>query len=152
MRSREGSRDTLPPTRWSRRRIAWISAVIIAVGIVLAFAVYYLSSPALTAGQFLVEDSVGDRMVIEVNASRQQAIDALLEMHAAGTRKWVGGEVERYDNEFGFRFKPETIIVADFTAEALQAGKYRTIQEDFEYWQGLGTVYVLGKVVGVPRG
>jgi len=88
-------------------------------------------------------------MIIQVSPNRQEAIKALTEMSKTGEIKWVGGEIEQFDNEFGFRFKPDTITVADFTAEGLQASKYKFIQQDFEYWQGLGTIYVSGKVVQV---
>lgn len=132
------------------RRSIWIAVAVAAVVVISGLSWYFLSRPILGAGEFLVEDPAGDRMIIEVDLGRQEAIDALIEMHRTGQRKWVGGEIESFDNEFGFRFKPNTIIVADFTAEALQAVRYRTIQEDFTYWQGLGTVYIEGGVLAVP--
>ncbi len=89
-------------------------------------------------------------MEIQVDPSRQEAMDALMEMHGTGEAKWVGGEIESFENEFGFRFKPDTIVVADLTAEGAQAVFYRTIQDDFAYWQAFGVIYVEGSVVAIP--
>jgi len=40
--------------------------------------------------------------------------------------------------------------VANFTAEGLQAVYYETIRNNLTYWQGLGHVYVEGRVVRIP--
>lgn len=109
---------------------------------------FEIQSPEVNAVLFLVEDIDGDQMTIHVSPNRQEAIEALMEMSRTGERMWVGGEIERYENEFGFRFKPDTIVVAEITAVERQASKYKFIQDDFEYWKGLGTIYILGKVVG----
>jgi len=124
-------------------------SVVVVIAVALA-GVFLLSRPSLGPGEFLVEDSSGDRMVIQVDLSRDDAIRALTEMCEAGRPRWVGGKLEVFANKFGFRFKPDTVVVAEFTAEGLQASKYRTIQADFDYWRGLGTVYILGRVVRTP--
>lgn len=69
----------------------------------------------------------------------------LVELHQNKTVMWIGGIVEEYDNKWGFRFKPETITIAQFTAERLQA-TIRFISEDLDYWIGLGWTYILAKV------
>jgi len=61
---------------------------------------------------------------------------------------FVGGIVERYDNKWGFRFKPDTIRVAQFTAEGFQA-TIRDISADIDYWLNLVWAYVSAKVVEV---
>ena len=128
-------------------------AIQLLIGVILVAALlWYISTrTALGEGEFLVEDPRGDRMVVLVDAERNETIDALMEMHRTRKPKWVGGRIEIYDNEFGFRFKPETVIVAQYTAEGLQAVYYHVIQEDFDYWQGLGFVYIEGRVRRVPR-
>ncbi|MFY3740791.1 MAG: plastocyanin [Candidatus Nitrosomirales archaeon] len=99
---------------------------------------------------FLVEDIDGDDMYIRVSPSTPEAQDALIEMAKTGERRWVGGElVESSDKKFGFIFEPHSIVVAEITAEGLQAAKYKTLQEDFDYWKGLGTVYISGKVINI---
>jgi len=139
----------------SNKGLTKVTAIIIAVVIVVVavgggIAWWYAAQTPGVRG-FLVEDPDGDRMIIQVNPSRREAIEALTEMSKTGERKWVGGEIERFENEFGFRFKPDTIVVAEVTAEGLQASKYKYIQQDFEYWKGLGTIYISGKVVEVLK-
>ena len=101
------------------------------------------------ARNFLVEDIDGDRMSIRASKNNQDALDALTEMSKTGQTMWVGGEIQDFKNKFGFRFSPDTVAVAEITAEGLQAAKYKSIQEDIDYWRGLGTVYISGKVVSV---
>lgn len=64
--------------------------------------------------------------------------------------KWVGGKVEKYSNRWGFRFKPDTIAVADITAEGAQTW-IRDISENFDYWANTFTqnVYVHAKVIEI---
>jgi hypothetical protein len=121
------------------------------IGILLIILLYgYIATRLnLGEGEFMVEDPGGDRLIIEV-APGLDAIDDLLDMHRSGGTRWVGGRIERYDNRFGFRFDPETIVVANFTAEGLQAVFFETIQNNFTYWQGLGHVYIEGRVVKAP--
>jgi len=61
---------------------------------------------------------------------------------------WIGGIVEKYDNKWGFRFKPDTVRVAHVTAEGLQA-KIRTISTEIDYWLNLGWTYVSAKAVEI---
>jgi len=99
---------------------------------------------------FLVQDIDGDDMYIRVSPSTPEARDALTEMAKTGETRWVGGElVESSEKKFGFIFEPHSIVVSEITAEGLQAAKYKTIQEDFDYWRGLGTVYISGKVINI---
>lgn len=97
-----------------------------------------------------MEDFVGDRMVIQVDESRLETRGALVELHRTGESRWIGGEIESCQNEFGFRFKPDTVEVAEITAEGSQAVTYRAIQEDFEYWRAYGVVFIEGSVVALP--
>ncbi len=54
---------------------------------------------------------------------------------------WVGGVVQRYDNKWGFRFKQETIIIAQITIEGAQA-TIHFISDDIDYWLNFGIAYV----------
>jgi hypothetical protein len=132
------------------RSVLWIASVLAVASVVFALSWYYLADPSPPREGFLVEDPAGDRMGFQVDASRQEATDTLWEMHGTGEAKWVGGEIESFENEFGFRFKPDTIVVADVTAEGAQAVFYRAIQGDFAYWQAFGVVYIEGNVVFTP--
>jgi hypothetical protein len=110
--------------------------------------VYTVSRIGLGEGEFLVEDPSGDRMIVE--AVEPGTIDILTRLHDTGESKWIGGLIETFDNQFGFRFKPDTIVVANFTAEGLQVVYYEAIRDNLTYWQGLGHVYIKGRVVRVP--
>jgi len=68
----------------------------------------------------------------------------LVQLHQNGSRLWIGGIVEKYNNSWGFRFKPENLIVAEVTAEGLQA-TIRYISENLDYWLD-GWAYVSAKV------
>ena len=121
------------------------------VSIVLILAVFLSipgsAKPEIT--EFIVKDLEGDLMVLQVNSSRQECVVALVGMIRTGERKWIGGEIEIFGNEFGFRFVPDTVVVSDVTAEGLQAVKFRSIQLNFSYWKGLGTVYISGEVMDI---
>ncbi len=132
------------------RRVLWIATVLAVAAAVVGLSLYYLPGLSPAGEGFLVDDPNGGRMEILVDPSRQEARDALMEMHATGAALWVGGEIESFDNAFGFRFKPDTIVVADFTVEGAQAVFYRTIQDDFAYWQAFGFVYIEGTVAALP--
>lgn len=89
----------------------------------------------------VIQDVNGDRMAVEPTSD--EAWNQLLELNRNKITKWVGGIVERYRNKWGFRFKPETIIVAEVTAEGLQA-TIRYISGNLDYWLG-GYAYVGAK-------
>ena len=52
-----------------------------------------------------------------------------------------------YDNRWGFRFDPNNVTVAEFTAEGLQA-TIRYISENLDYWLD-GWAYVHAKVTEI---
>jgi len=67
----------------------------------------------------VIQDVNGDRMAVE--PTRDEVWSQLVELSQNGGRKWVGGVVERYGNKWGFRFKSETVTVAEVTIEEAQA-------------------------------
>jgi len=95
-----------------------------ALAIVVALAGVTLLLTGRCRSCFVVEDPAGERMKIHVDPERRDAIALLREMKKTGRRMWVGGQLERTSDKFGFRFKPTTIVVAEFTAEGLQASRY----------------------------
>lgn len=132
------------------RRVLWIATVLAVATAVIGLSWYYLTNLSPPREGFLVADFAGDRMEIQVDPGRQEALDTLMEMYATGESKWVGGEIESFENGFGFRFKPDTIDVAEVTAEGAQAVTYGAIQADFEYWQAFGVVFIEGSVAALP--
>jgi len=94
----------------------------------------------------VIEDINGDRMAVE--PVRNHIWSELVQLNQNGTRMWVGGIVERYNDKWGFRFKPDSVTVAEVTAEGLQA-TIRDISANIDYWLSLGWAYVSAKVVEI---
>lgn len=96
----------------------------------------------------LIEDSKGDIMAIET--TNPSVWDTLVNLHNNQTEMWIGGIVEEYDNHWGFRFRPDTIIIAQITIEGAQSN-IQGISGDLNYWINVWTnqVYVLAKVVEI---
>ena len=94
----------------------------------------------------VIEDVNRDQIAVEPTSD--QVWSELVKLHQNETRMFVGGVVERHDNKWGFRFKPDTIVIAQFTAEGLQ-GTLQLISSDIDYWVNLGYAYVDAKVVEV---
>ena len=93
----------------------------------------------------VVVDHAGSRMAIEPSSDEVWA--QMIQVHQNQSTRFVGGIVERYGNKWGFRFRPDSVAVAKFTAEGLQA-TIRYVSENLDYWLG-GWAYVSGKVVEV---
>jgi len=93
----------------------------------------------------VVEDVNGDRMAVE--PVDDHVWSEIVQLNQNRTRMFVGGIVERYDNKWGFRFKPDSVRLAQVTAEGLQA-TIRYISENIDYWLN-GWAYVSAKVVEI---
>jgi len=93
----------------------------------------------------VIEDVNGDRIAVE--PTDDHIWSELIQLNQNGTRMFVGGIVERYNNKWGFRFKPDSVRVAQFTAEGLQ-GTIKYISENIDYWLN-GWAYVSAKVVEI---
>ena len=93
----------------------------------------------------VIMDSHGD--IIAVETTEDEVWGTLVNIYQNRSEMWIGGIVEEYTNRWGFRFKPETIIIAEQTAEGAQTW-IKGISEDLGYWINTYT-YILGKVVEV---
>jgi len=91
----------------------------------------------------VIEDVNGDKMAVEPISNRIWS--ELVQLNQNRTRMFVGGIVERYDNKWGFRFKPDSVTVAQVTAEGLQ-GTIEYISTHIDDWLN-GWAYVSAKVV-----
>jgi len=134
--------------RW-RLAVGLLAIALIAVA-GIAFYWFYVNSLNLVEHETnrwaVIEDTDQDRIAVEPTSD--QTWSELVKLHQNGTRMWIGGIVERYNNRWGFRFKPDTIKIAQFTAEALQT-RLKLISSDIDYWVNLGYAYVGAKVVEV---
>ncbi len=98
----------------------------------------------------VIEDEEGNRIAVEPLSD--EVWSKLVELFHSGEMMWIGGKVEVFINiqpdeyyRWGFRFKPETITVAEVTAEGLQA-TIQDISENLDYWLDIGQAYVFAKV------
>ena len=79
----------------------------------------------------VIEDSKGD--IIAVEAIEPRDWDNLANLRNNRTEMWIGGVVEEYSNYWGFRFKPDTIEIAEITIEGAQS-YIQGISGDLNYW------------------
>ena len=63
----------------------------------------------------------------------------------------MGGKIEDLENKHRFAFNLNTILVAEVTAECLQALYYEEIATDLSYWKRLVTIYVQGTIIKMPQ-
>ncbi len=65
---------------------------------------------------------------------------------------WIGGIIEEYNNKWAFRFKPDTIVVAQITIEGAQSN-IQGISSDLNYWvnKWAKETYVLAKVTEIYK-
>ncbi len=96
----------------------------------------------------LVSDPSG--AMIKIEAVNPQIKEKFKEMLSGELELWVGGKVVKdleVNPPWHFYFDPQTIEIAEVTAEGLQAVFLRTIENDLDYWAGLSTAYISAKVV-----
>jgi len=128
-----------------------VSVSILVVVLILSAAVWARYVDSLNAVKHetnrwaVIEDFNGDRMAVEPISDHIWS--ELVRLNQNGTRMFVGGIVERYDNKWGFRFKPDTVTVAQITAEGLQ-GTIEYISTHIDDWLN-GWGYVSSKVVEI---
>jgi len=94
----------------------------------------------------VIEDVNGDRMAVEPISD--VVWSELVRLNQNGTRMWIGGIVEKYSNKWSFRFKRDSVTVAQVTAEGLQV-TIRDISANIDFWLSLRWAYVSAKVVEV---
>ena len=96
----------------------------------------------------VIEDSKGD--VIAVETAEPSVWDNLVNLRNNQTEMWIGGIVEEYDNYWGFRFRPDTIVIAEITIEGAQSN-IQGISGDLNYWINIWAreAYVLSKVIEI---
>jgi hypothetical protein len=102
----------------------------------------------LTERWAVIIDSHGQFMAVE--PTDDEVWSQIVELYENKNEKWIGGIIEEFHNRWGFRFKPETIIVADQTIEGAQSWIVG-ISEDLDYWMNTwgSYTYVLAKIVEI---
>jgi len=98
-----------------------LTIAIAALGVVVL--VNYMGEPASlkheTDRWAVIKDVNGDRIAVETVSD--EVWSELVQLNQNGSERFVGGIVVEYDNRWGFRFDPNNVTVAEFTAEGLQA-------------------------------
>jgi len=79
----------------------------------------------------IISDSHNDVIALETNSA--DVWNELENLEQNQTELWIGGIIEEYDNYWGFRFNPDTIVLAEVTAEGAQA-TIQFISDDLDYW------------------
>ena len=94
----------------------------------------------------VISDSRGDIIAVETND--QQIWNTLVDLNKNKTTMWIGGIVQLYGNRWGFRFNPNTIIIAEITIEGAQSNIIG-ISNDLDYWINTWAkeTYVLAQVI-----
>ena len=98
----------------------------------------------------VIEDSKGD--VIAVETADPSVWDNLVNLRDNQTEMWIGGVVEEYGNYWGFRFRPDSIVIAEITIEGAQSN-IQGISGDLNYWINVWAreTYVLAKVIEIHQ-
>jgi hypothetical protein len=91
----------------------------------------------------VIEDSQGKHMAVET-------IDAitwndLRNLNLNKTKAFIGGKIEEYNNKWGFRFKPDSILIVRSGVEDSHLN-IEQISSDLDYWKNIGIVYIYAKI------
>jgi len=131
-----------------RLLVAAVLLIVVAVSLGTVVWLNYVQNVALkheTDRWAVIEDVEGNRIAVET--TDDNVWTQLVQLNQNGTRMFIGSIVETYGNKWGFRFKPENLTVAEFTAEGLQA-TIKYISENLDYWLD-GWAYVGAKVTAI---
>lgn len=134
----------------------WIALVCIPVVVIAAYFassfMNYLDHLGKTVHETdrwaVITDSKGD--IIAVETTSDKVWSQLVELHQNQTQMWIGGIVQEFNNTWRFRFKPDTITIAQITIEAAQSN-IKGISEELDYWMHVWAkeTYVLSKVTEI---
>jgi len=130
------------------------AGIIVIVGVIAGYSIWtyanhldYLSKTTHETDRWaVISDS--NRDIIAIETTNDEIWNILGSLHKNQTAMWIGGIIEEYDNKWGFRFKPDTIVVAQITIEGAQSN-IQDISGDLNYWMNVWAkeTYVLAKVV-----
>jgi hypothetical protein len=126
--------------------IGFISALILTSALEMQHNIL-ISAYSTTAQErwAIIEDINGDSLRIETVSD--EVWNELVQLYQNGSERWIGGIVESYGNQWGFRFDPKTIIIAEVTIEMWQT-TIQGISENLSYWLGK-TAVVSARVVQI---
>lgn len=128
-----------------------IVGVVVVIIFVSAFLFYFNNADYLnktkhdTQSWVVITDSKGD--IIAVETIDSNVWNTLKALSLNQTEMWIGGFIELYDNFWGFRFSPDSIVIAEITIEGAQSN-ISGISRDLDYWIDVwgNQAYVLARV------
>jgi hypothetical protein len=136
-----------------KNRIGSVCVIVIAVSALVGWNQFLAVASTGANRLAVIEDVHGNRIAVEPVSD--DVWNKLVELYHSGEEMWIGGSVETFltirpdpNYRWGFRFKSETIIVAEIIAEGLQS-TMREISENLDYWLGIGRSYVLATVTDI---
>ena len=135
-----------------------LTGIIIVVAVVVGYSLWtytnhldYLGKTRHETDRWaVIMDTKGD--IISLETTSNDIWDTVDDLHQNQTVMWIGGIVEEYNNKWGFRFKPDTIVVAQITIEGAQSN-IEGISGDLNYWINVWAkeTYVLAKVTEIHK-
>ena len=134
------------------------SAIVLIVVVAASYSVWsyinyldYLDKTIHETGRWaVIMDSHGD--IIAIETTSDEVWDQLVDLYQSKEERWIGSMVEEYENAWGFRFKPDTMIIATITIEGAQS-TIQGISGDLDYWINTwaNVAYVLARVVEIHQ-
>ncbi len=134
------------------------TGIIIAIAVVAGYSLWtytnhldYLSKTRHETGRWaVIMDTKGD--IIALETTNDDIWNTLDGLHQNQTVMWIGGIIEEYNNKWAFRFKPDTIVVAQITIEGAQSN-IQGISRDLSYWINVWAkeTYILAKVTEMHK-
>ena len=93
-----------------------------------------------------IEDSKGNLISIDFPNTDNNIWDTLVKLNRNGTKIFIGGIIEQYQNKWGFHFKINSIEILRSVSEDRQAN-IEQISSDLNHWENGQVVYIYSKVV-----
>jgi hypothetical protein len=132
-----------------------LTGIIVFAVVIIGFFVWTywgMDSPSKTKHETnawaVIKDPKED--IIAIETTNPSTWETLVNLRSNQTQMWIGGLVEEYANYWGFRFNPNTIVLAQITIEGAQSN-IQGISGDLNYWINIWAkqAYVLAKVVEI---
>jgi hypothetical protein len=93
-----------------------------------------------------IEDSKGNLISIDFQNTDNNIWDTLVKLNRNGTKIFIGGIIEQYQNKWGFHFKINSIEILRSVTEDRQAN-IEQISSDLNHWENGQVVYIYSTVV-----
>lgn len=127
--------------------VVMIFSVVVVYFVVVSFnnAEYLSKTKHESDSWVVIVDSKND--ILAVETSDPNVWESFTNLYENQSEMWIGGIIEEYDNFWGFRFNPDSIIVSEVTIEGAQSN-IKAISQDLNYWINIWAkqTYVYAKI------